>query len=226
MEFNQSPPETRRSFAFLMKLMANPRVSMLERVAMARSSGSALDQHVEVRFLFPDLEVALELRNCKHRAHELACAKDSEAHFGPFTQAHQDELERMSERIREIPKSIRCAEWYGEHDRDRDRKLVEELEGKRNKTPLTETENNEKARAVAQIAAFRYQQSQTPEGKARARLFELTTRFKLSPEERAEREALESRFPRTDAPSPIVQKLQAFMEKYKAELADSNRKDG
>ena len=107
-------------------------------------------------------------------------------------------MENLRQRISEIPKSIQCPEWYGKYQRDQDRKFVADLESKREKKPLTESEDNEKARAQARLDAFAYQQSQTPEGRASSRKLALSIkRFRgvLTAEEKVELERLRELFP-------------------------------
>jgi hypothetical protein len=151
------------SMRFLMNILADDHIPTAVRMAIARASATSLDQWVESRATFPELAIALELRDSKRRLRDLAYAKDCQASLNrPFTADQARELDELTERIRVIRKSIKIPDWYGEIDLKGDRALVEALESKRSKTPLTTDEDAEKARAVARYDAFLHQRRTSP----------------------------------------------------------------
>ena len=206
--------------------MADPNISARDRAEIARVSAHAIDQQREVTIHFPDLDVALELRDSKRHHRELAYAHASLRHSNPqLVETHEQEMERLRERMRTIVKSIHCPDWYGENDLSEDRKLAAELEKRRETAPLTPDDDNEKARAVARIDAFVYRRSQTPEAVARSRKLKLKLKritHTITTEEETELEELRAQYPdEYREPTQIVRALEAFIEKYR--LRDNRR---
>jgi hypothetical protein len=119
----------------------------------------------------PDL-VAARVRGATDL--DRACHTNPKESGGPLTAADEQERAMLRARVDETVKALTCPPGYGVIEARKDRHRLEDffykrLTIRRRGGNLTDAEDAEEAQLTARVAAFK----QTPEGRGRARIFEL-----------------------------------------------------
>jgi hypothetical protein len=119
--------------------------------------------------------LAKKLRDDDVRLHELYQKEvNPKESGGPLTAADEQERAMLRARVDETVKALTCPPGYGAIEARKDRHRLEDffyerLTIRRRGGTLTDAEDAEEAQLTARVAAFK----QTPEGRGRARIFEL-----------------------------------------------------
>ena len=169
-----------------------------------------------------DPTLAKALRNDQQRLSELIGKRSSSQHGGSVSAAEVEEESRLRASIADRLRAISCPAGYGARQARNDNKRLHQLHCKRLSPPscgggtLTDAEDAEEAQLRARVAAY----DETPEGRGRSRIFNLTlkrfSRGGLSRAEQSEIDGLRALYP--DLPLDPNHPLKKALDAYAAEL--------
>jgi len=171
-----------------------------------------------------DPRIAHALRDAKHRYSELSRKRlGPSENGGPLSAAELEEDLTLSTRITELTKAIQCPPNYGLKECKSDSDRLSALWSKSISPPscnggrLTDAEDFEEAQLTARVAAF----YETPEGRGRQRISQLSWRNDLSPDEQNELDSLKALYPHPpiDPSHPLWAAFKACGEALEREKA-------
>jgi hypothetical protein len=171
-----------------------------------------------------DLTLAKALRNDQQRLSELTRKRSPSQHGGYVSPAEVEEESRLRASIADRVRAIGCPAGYGERQRRNDSDRLHQLNCKRLSPrscggTLTNAEDAEEAQLMARLAAYH----ESPEGRARSRIFKLelqTFAEGLSTAEQNELDSLRTLYPDLpfDPNDPPKETFEAFAEAVKGAL--------